>query len=365
MKGINMKTLFNALLLSILWISTSCFAIEVPIGRLTTLEVNYCDSAICEPCYFIEPSLEHACSDDFGSVDFTDFRTSLGLTDFNEECTRHDSCYHVIGNTKAQCDSDFGDKLYDACEDTYISNVPTDILNLINSAASVRNAARLIVLSTYNELLSSASGITPPSSSAFGFSFDPTNPLEGTPLEDVSDGAGDVIDDVVDDIEDVVTNPLDGTILDDEKFDQLGNELANLEDSIRDLFNGLNLAKYYMCTATADIMVTAVAAGPGSLTGFDKYQRDAISLIDEQLNDNNCSIEDVQIVEAVSRSSASSIITGLFDAYNLNVGSTQLESYLGIWDVYGKSAFSEASKDANVTHTAVMLIPVLSVINSK
>jgi hypothetical protein len=356
-----MKTLFNALLLSILWISTSCFAIEVPSGRLTTLEVNHCDSAICEPCYFIEPSLEHACSDDFGAVDFTDFRTSLGLTDFNEECTRHDSCYHVIGNTKAQCDSDFGDKLYDACEDTYIRNVPSDILDLISSADPVKRAARLVVLGAYNDLLSGATGIAPPSVSAFGFSFDPTNPLEGTPLEDVSDGAGDVIDD----IEDVVTNPLDGTILDDEKFDQLGNELANLEDSIRDLFNGLNLAKYYMCTATADIMVTAVAAGPGSLTGFDKYQRDAISLIDEQLNDHSCSIEDVQIVDTADRHSASSIITGLYGAYNLNVGAVQLESYLSIWDVYGKSVFSGASKDADRTHKAVMLIPVLSVINSK
>lgn len=352
-----MKYILNTVMLIMLSISVSIWAIEVPAGRLITEEVNNCDASVCEPCYFIEPSLDHACSDDFGEVDFTDFRTSLGLIDFNNECTRHDSCYHVIGNTKAQCDTDFHDKLYDACEDTYISSVPSDVRNLISGASSAKSAAKAIVLSSYNELLSSATGISTPSLRTFGFSIG--NPFEGTPLEGISDGAGDAIDN----IGNTITNPLDGTILDDEKFDQLGDELANLDDSIRDFIDGLNLAKYYMCTATADIMLTSVAAGPGTLTGFDKYQRDAISLVNKQLDTHSCPIEDVQIVDSANRNSARSIISGVYQAYNLNVGDNQLEGYLSIWDVYGKLVFGEASRDASGTHKAVMMIPVLSVIN--
>lgn len=352
-----MKHNRKILVLAMLCTSAFSLAVEVPSGRLTTSGLNNCDASTCEPCYFIAPSLDHACSDDFGPVDFTDFRTSLGLADFNEECTRHDSCYQVIGNTKAQCDTDFHDKLFDACEDTYISSIPTDIRNLINSAGSVRSAAEVIVLSSYNDLLSSASGISTGSYTASGFSIG--NPFDGTPLDEPLDDIGDSVDDAAD----IVTNPLDGTILDDEKFDQLGDELANLEDSILDLINGLNLAKYYMCIATADIMVAAVAAGPGSLAGFDAYQKSAINLTTKQQNDYNCPIEDVQIVDTDNRGYAGSIISGLFAAYNLNASTTQVERYLSVWDVYGKTAFSQASQSANETHTAVIMIPVLSVLS--
>ncbi len=341
-------------------------AVEVPSGRLVTSTIDSCDSSICEPCYYVEPSFDHACSDDFDKVDYTDFRTSLGLPDFNEECIRHDSCYQVLGNTKAQCEIDFEEKLYESCEGTYIGAIPVEVRNLINNSDAIRREAELLILEAYNSQLSDVTGISGAEPITRKISLgsilnpDPTNPLDDTPLDSVNDSIGDGVDDITDEIIDITTNPFDGTLLDDEKFDQLGNELANLEDSVRDLIGDINLAKYYMCTASADLMVSAVATGPGTLTGFDMYQRDAISLTTKQQNVHTCPIDDLQIVETENRNTAKNVINGIFRSHNLNLSAENSELYTGVWDVYGKQAFGQAAEDADRMYKAVILVPVLS-----
>lgn len=353
-------------------LSATSGAVEVPSGRLVTATIDSCNSAVCQPCYYIEPSLEHACSDDFGHVDYTDFRNSLGLSDFNPQCIRHDSCYQVLGNTKAGCEIDFKEQMYEACSDTYISAVPSEIRNLINNSGGIGSEAERLILATYNRMLNEATGVSGHKRSASGLnlgSIDITNPLDNTPLDNGNDWVGDALDDLGedakdagDDIADVITNPLDGTILDEEKFTRIGEELAMLEDSIRDLIDDVNLVKYYMCRASADLMVMAVAAGPGSITGFDMYQRDAIALTTKQQNTHSCPIDDLQIVDADNRDAAIDVIQGIYESHHLNISDTQLGQYAGVWDTYGKLAFGQASEDADRVYKAVIMIPALSVL---
>jgi hypothetical protein len=359
---------------------------NIRLSSLSTVDESTCGKASCEKCFNIGPTIERPCSDQFGEYSFTDVREALSLPSFKQSCTAHDSCYQVIGQTKSQCDRHFFNDMSSECADTYLDGFPGWALDIVDgSIDAVRNSIAGPVRNAINRAYYSQTD----AKERFSVSAPEAQFIDIVDIIDIVNGAKDAVSDGLADLEDQfreeITNVGDqlsdsasgfddslrqelgnlGPSLDDgvrRSYQQISDELADLEDSLKELLSPINVVKYAMCLEAANVMTAAVEAGPGSLTGFDLLQRDAIDYVTDQVNDHGCYAGDLQIVSSRPTTDAMiRFIEGSFSAQNLGVGASQRDQLVRDWQA-GTIDLNDVIQRADQTRVAVDLIPILALL---